>query len=314
VRRRPRSGAALLGSLAAIGLLSACPGPAEGETVAPGASRQGDVVSLGRDLDVEGDVGGSVVATGAHVTISGRVGRHVVVLGGGATVRGRARIDGDLLVLGGSVSFEDGASAERSVGGRVRSVEALEAAFLTELRTSPVRNAALSPLLVSFRLLLLFVWLAAGLLLLRLFPRTLLESSARLPGRTVLLGAVGAAAVLAALLLSAFLLLVLPARAALAATAALVSALFVLKAWGLSAVFVALGTRLLRRSTRGGLLFGAPAAIAAGLVALGLPSLLPMAGPVVWGVASLVGIGLSLQSLAGGERAAVLDRGWPAAA
>jgi hypothetical protein len=303
-----------LGRLTLLALLAARPVSAETLLVGPGTSRPGDVVALGREVVVDGAVAGSVVATGAPATVSGKVGRNLVVLGAGATVRGAARIDGDLLVLGGAVSFEDGASAERSVGGRVRSVEALETAFLTEVQTSPVRNAALSPLLVSFRLLLLVAWLAVGLVLLRLFPRRLLAGASSIPGHTILLGAVGASAVLTAVLLSACLLLVLPAGAGLVAAAALAGALFLLKAWGLAAVFVAVGSRLLRRSSRGELLFGAPAALAAGLLALGLPSLLPLVGPVVWGVVSLVGIGLSLRALAGREGEALVDPGWPAAA
>jgi hypothetical protein len=302
------------GRLALIALLAAGPVAADTLRVAAGTSRPADVVALGRDVVVEGSVAGSVVATGAPATVSGRVGRHVVVLGAGATVRGAGRIEGDLLVVGGPVVFEEGASAERSVGGRVRSVEALEAAFLTELRTAPVRNAALSPLLVSFRLLLLVAWLAAGLVLLRLSPRRLLAGAGSIPGHAVLLGAVGASAVLAALLLTACLLVVLPAPGGLAVTAAVAAGLVLLKAWGLAAVFVAVGSRLLRRVSRGGLLFGAPAALASGLLALGLPSLVPVVGPVVWGVASLVGIGLSLRALSGRGREALVDPGWSAAA
>ncbi len=305
---------ARVGRLALVALLLAGPVAAETILVGPGASRPGDVVSLGRDVVVEGSLAGSVVATGAPATVSGRVGRHVVVLGAGATVRGGARIEGDILVVGGAVTFEEGASAERSVGGTVRSIEALEAAFLTELRTSPVRNSAVSPLLVSFRLLLLVAWLAVGLVLLRLFPRRLLAGAGGLPAHAVLLGAVGASAVLAALLLAACLLAVLPAPVGLALTAAIAAGLVLLKAWGLAAVFVAVGSRLLRRVSRGQLLFGAPAALAAGLLALGLPSLVPVLGSVVWGVASLVGIGLSLRSLAGREREALVDPGWTAAA
>ena len=314
VRSRVRPDVARVGRLALLALLAAGPVAAETLLVGPGANRPGDVVALGRDVVVEGSVGGSVVATGAPATVSGRVGRHVVVLGAGATVRGGARIEGDLLVVGGAVAFEEGASAASSVGGRVRSVEALEAAFLSELRTSPVRNATLSPLLVSFRLLLLVAWLAVGLVFLRLFPRRLLAGAGRVPGHAVLLGAVGASAVLAALLLTACLLVVLPAPAGLAVTAAVAAGFVLLKAWGLAAVFVAVGSRLLMRVSRGELLFGAPAALATGLLALGLPSLVPVAGPVVWGVSSLVGIGLSIRALSGREREALLDPGWPAAA
>jgi len=282
--------------------------------VGPEARRPGDVVALGRDVTVAGFVAGSVVSTGGPVVISGHVGRHVVVLGSGATVRGGGRVDGDLLVLGGTVAFEAGSSPATSVGGRVRSIEALQAAFLSEIRTSPVRDARVSPLLVSFRLVLLLGWLLVGFVLLRLFPRRLLEGAGRLPGRGVLLGAVGALAVLTGLLLSAFFLAVLPASGGLAVTALVAASLVVMKAWGLSAVFVAVGRRLVGRVARGGILYGDPAALSAGLLALGLPSLVPVVGPVVWGVASLVGIGLSLLGAAGGERRVSAEAGFRATA
>ncbi|HSB36008.1 MAG TPA: hypothetical protein VLH41_03980, partial [Thermoanaerobaculia bacterium] len=90
--------------------------------------------------------------------------------------------------------------------------------------------------------------------------------------------------------------------------------LVVLKAWGLSAIFVAIGRRIVGRAARGGMFYGDPAALSAGLLALGLPSLVPVVGPVVWGVASLVGIGVSLLGAAGGERRAAAEAGWRAAA
>ena len=45
-------------------------------------------------------------------------------------------------------------------------------------------------------------------------------------------------------------------------------------------------------------LFGDPAALALGLALLGLLSLVPVAGPVVWAVASLLGIGAALVAAA----------------
>ena len=49
-----------------------------------------------------------------------------------------------------------------------------------------------------------------------------------------------------------------------------------------------------RNARRGSPLFGDPAALALGLALLGLLSLVPVAGPFVWAVASLLGIGAAL--------------------
>jgi hypothetical protein len=297
-----------LGFLLACFLVAAPARPEEPATsreplvVPPAARKVGDLVALGRAVEVAGRVGGSVVATAGSVYVTGNIAGHVVVFGGDVTIAGDGRVDGDVLTVGGSVRFEGGATAARSVAGHVRSLDALEAAFLTELRTSPVARASVSPLLFSFRIFLLFLWLFAGLTFVRLVPRRLAATAALAPGRLILLGALGTSAVLTGLLFSAGLLLVLPAKAGIALAAIVVALLYVAKLWGLSAAFLALGRLIFRNAQRGSAFFGDPSALTAGLLSLGLVSLFPLAGPLVWAVASVVGIGLTLESLSGCAR------------
>jgi hypothetical protein len=255
------------------------------------------VTGLGRDVDVAGTVAGTVVATRGSVRVSGRVTGAAVALGGDVILSAEGRVDGDVLALGGDVRFEGPASASRSVGGTVRSLGALESAFLSELRTSPVAGAAVSPLLLSFRLFLILLWLAAALLLLRLQPRTLTLCAAAVPGRVVFLGAIGTSAVLSGLLLAAGLLFVLPAKGALVLAAAVAASLYAAKVWGLAALSLAFGRALLKSARRGSPLFGDPAAATAGLLSLGLPSLVPVLGPLFWAFVSLVAIGVSVRTL-----------------
>ena len=266
--------------------------------VPPGSRVEGDVTSLGRDLDVSGTVAGTVVATWGSVRVGGHVTGSVVAVGGDVTIFGEGRVDGDVLALGGEVRFVGAASASRSVGGTVRSLGALESAFLAELRTSPVAGAAVSLLLLSFRIFLLLLWLAAALLLLRLQPRTVAGAADTAPGRVVTLGAIGTSTVLSGLLLSAGLLLVIPARIGLVLASVVAAALYGAKIWGLSVLSLATGRRLLRSARRGSPLFGDPAAMTAGLLALGLPSLFPVFGPLFWALVSLVAIGVAVRVLA----------------
>jgi hypothetical protein len=274
------------------------PGPL---VVPEGTRRPGDVTVLGRGIEVRGEAGGAVVSTFGGVLVAGRAAGPVVAVGGDVVVTGDGRVDGDVLAVGGAVRFEGGATAARSVGGRVRSLGALEAAFLSELRTSPLAGASVSPLLLSFRLFLLLLWLAVALLLLRAAPRRLGEAVGRVPGRLVLLGAVGTSTVLVGLLVASGLILALPARAGLALAAAVAAILYAAKLWGLAVLFLAAGRRILRGAPRGGVLFGDPAAVTAGLLALGLPSLLPSVGPLLWALASVVAIGVAVRTFA--ERA-----------
>jgi cytoskeletal protein CcmA (bactofilin family) len=302
-RRRPTTRWTALGLLLApllLGAAATVPASASAEparVVPPNSRVEGDLTALGRDLDVSGTVAGTVVATRGSIRVSGHVTGSVVAVGGDVTIPGEGRVDGDVLALGGDVRFEGTASAGRSVGGTVRSLGALESTFLAELRTSPVAGAAVSPLLLSFRVFLLLLWLAAALVLLRLQPRTLGGAADTAPDRVVTLGAIGTSAVLSGLLLSAGLLLAIPARIGLVLAAAVAAALYGAKVWGLAAISLATGRRLLRSARRGSPLFGDPAAMTAGLLALGLPSLVPVFGPLLWAVVSLVAIGAAARTL-----------------
>lgn len=290
-------------------------------SIPKGTIQVGDVVVLGRRIFLEGELGGSAVLVGGGTAIvSGRIRHDLILLGSSATIRSGATIDGDVLAIGGSLTFEENppvpssstssrpesARGHPQVGGRIRTISALEAAVLAELETSPLTAGKSSPLVLSFRLFLLFAWLVVSFGLLFLAPRRLLRAADDAPGRFAFLAALGATAVLTAFFLAAFALSVLPARPALAVGAALLAALAAAKIFGLTVVFVTLGRRLTRRASRGGLLFGDPAALAAGLLLLGLLSLLPALGPLLWGLSSLAGIGVAFAAAASREPRLVL--------
>lgn len=311
--RRRRTRAPLL--LAAT-LVFASPAARSEETsaseirVPAGTTRTGDVVVLGRSLFLEGELDGSAVLVGGgEAIVSGRIHRDLILLGSSATVRRGARIDGDVLSVGGSLTFEENppfssdlASARGpshpQVGGRVRTVSALEAAVATELQTSPAASFAQWPFLLSFRLALLAAWLVVSFLLLLAAPRALAAAADATAGRGAFLGTLGATAVLTAAFAAAFSLSLLPSRMALLAGGGLLLLLVAAKVWGLTAVFLALGRRMNAGAARPSALFGDPAAVALGVLALGAASLVPVAGPLVWSAASLVGIGVACAAAA----------------
>ena len=272
-----------------------------------GTVRAGDVVALGRPLFLEGELDGSAVLVGAaRATVSGRIRRDLILLGADATILHGAVIDGDVLAVGGSLTFEENSGGHPQVRGRVRTISALEAAVLSELETSPLTRGKSSPLVLSFRLFLLSAWLVVSFGLLFLAPRRLLRAADDVPGRLAFLAALGATAVLTAFFSVAFALSILPARPALAVGATFLAALVAAKIFGLTVVFVVLGRRITRGARRGSLLFGDPAALAAGLLLLGLLSLLPVLGPLLWGLSSLAGIGAALAAAVSREPRLVL--------
>jgi hypothetical protein len=280
-------------SLSLLALVAALPASArEAPVVRAGEVRPGDLVVLGRDAAVSGTLAGTLVAVGGDVRVDGRVEKDVIALGGAVVLGPQGEVGGDLLAVGGPISLPEG--LRRAIAGRVLSVGELEAAFAAELETSPVAGRRASGLLLAFRLVLLLLWLVIGLLLLRFLPRPVARAAGRVTGRLAVVGAVGAAAVLSSVLLSAFLLLALPARLGLLLAGLFVTLLGLAKAFGLAVVFVALGRRLTRAARRGSPFFGDPAALALGLGLLGLLSLLPVAGPLLWALVSLLAIGSAL--------------------
>src|ERR1035438_7033198 len=224
---------------------------AEGSSLSipKGTIRTGDVVVLGRPFFLEGELEGSAVLVGgASAVVLGRIRRDLILLGADATIRRGARIGGDVLCVGGSLTFEETpgghssnatASATPSqVGGRVRTITALEAAVVSELETSPMTSGKTSPLVLSFRLFLLFCWLVVSIGLLFLAPRPVLQAVDETRGRVAFLAVLGATAVLTAVFLAAFALSVLPARFALVLGVALLGALAAAKIFGLAVLFV----------------------------------------------------------------------------
>ncbi|MEO6323718.1 MAG: hypothetical protein ABIT01_08260 [Thermoanaerobaculia bacterium] len=261
--------------------------------VAASERRSGDLVVTNKSLSIDGTVAGTVVAISSEVRLAGHVTGDLILLGGNLLLSDQGHVDGSVLALGAGVVSPQKPAAT-SVGGRLLNVAALEAAFLTELRTSPLRAEAVSPLLLSFRVLILLAWLAAGSLLLIFGSRRVASAAAALPGRAPLLALVGTSTVLSALLVSVFLLSNFPARASLPLVAVIVFFVAAAKVFGLVALLLVLGRVLNRRARRGKLFFGDPAAFALGLLALGLVSLVPAAGAIAWAAASLIGIGVAL--------------------
>ena len=267
------------------------------EMVPSGTVRSGDLVTLGRKVVVEGVVDGTVVSIGGDVTVTGKVSGDLLVLGGNGSVTGGGQVVGDLLVLGGEARAEAG-----GVAGRIRTVAAVEAAFLAELKTSPFRPGGASLMLGAFRLALLSFWLVVGLALLRFGPRRVQAAASAAEGELLVAAGLGVSAVLSGLLLATFFLALLPPQAGLVLVVLVSLLLIAAKAFGLSALFVCLGRLLLRRTRRGSPWFGDPAALAVGLVIPGLVSLVPGVGPLVWGALSIVGIGLSARTAFGAFR------------
>jgi hypothetical protein len=80
------------------------------------AGRTGNMMRVGSDIEIESDqvVAGDVLAVGGDVVVRGQVEGDVVAMGGDISLESTAKVDGDVVTMGGQLHEEDGAY----VGGR----------------------------------------------------------------------------------------------------------------------------------------------------------------------------------------------------
>ncbi len=281
----------LTGLLAAAALATPAAGAVEGDrpalVIAAGSVARQQVIALGRDLVVDGEVASDAAVVGGGARVTGWVRGDLIVLGGDAELAPTARVEGDVFVLGGRLQADRGAQ----IAGRSVSYPSVGSAWLTLLEGPSLGLSPLSPVVLSAKLALLAGWMAVTLLLFAVGGGSVLSTSAAVheqPFRNFFVGLTG---VLAAFLTALFF-------GALAATLAGVPLLLLvvlvavlLKLWGMVAVFHALGAWVLGRLGRR--LTPLNTAVV-GLVLLGAVKLLPWVGTWAWTVATLIGIGASL--------------------
>jgi len=267
-------------------------------SAAPSALAQsGSITSVRRDVVVSQGVPGRVVAVLADVRIAARVSGDVIVWGGNVSFAPGGSVAGDVLVFGGDV--EAPPNAALPVEGRVSTPGSLLRLYLSEMRRAPWEGSGLVASVFSgLRLLALSVWLAIALALLWLFASPLARAAMSAEedwSGSLLAGALG---VLTIFLAAGAVLALLPSAIAVPLALAFGAVAVVAKVFGMAALFLLLGQKLLKSvapSRR-------PAALAAGFAVLGAVSLLPLVGPLVWSVASIVAVGVAFVSRFGSPR------------
>ncbi|MDA8016995.1 MAG: polymer-forming cytoskeletal protein [Thermoanaerobaculia bacterium] len=262
------------------------------------------IVTLGRDLIVEGEARSHAVALDGSAHVTGSVEGDLIVLGGDVTLGASARIGGDVYVLGGRIQAAPGAD----IGGRSVAYPEASDLWVTLLEGPALGQSAASRIVIGAKLALLAFWTLVLLLIFATSRRELLATSEAIreqPFRNFFVGLTGVAAMmLTALFFSAFAgaLLSVPLLVLVAVVALL------LRFWGMVAVFHALGcwlhqiVGLLLKKT--GRVIHPPVTIAfSGLLALGVIKLLPYLGVWAWSVATFIGVGAALTTKFGRQEA-----------
>ncbi len=280
----------LVAAVLATGLGVAPLAAATAVRIEAGSVASSQVVALGRDLEIDGEVLADAAAVNGEARLAGRVRGSLVVLGGGARLGPAAAVEGDVFVLGGELVASPGSR----IGGRAVAYPSLGAAWLTLLEGPSLGLSARSPVVLAAKLALLAAWLALALLSMATSGGQVLATAQTVREEPLGAFATGVTAVLALLLTGLFVNAFAPAVVGLPLLVLVVLAALLLKLWGMVAVFYALGSwtssRLLRRRLR-------PLdAACLGLALLGAIKFVPWAGIVVWWAASLVGVGAALRS------------------
>jgi hypothetical protein len=256
------------------------------------------ITSVRRDVVVSQDLPGRVVAVLADVRIAARVSGDVIVWGGDVSFAPGGAVAGDLVVFGGDVELPEGRTIA-PVEGRVSTPGSLLHLYLSEMRRAPWEgNAFGMSVLSGLHLLALAAWLAVALVILWFFSSPL-SRAAMLAGEdwsgSLLAGALG---VLTLFLAAGAALSLLPAPLGIPIALATALVAVVAKVFGMAALFLLLGQKIVKSVAPA----RRPAALAAGFAVLGGISLLPFIGALVWSVASIVAVGVTLVSRFGTPR------------
>ena len=258
------------------------------------------ITSVGHDVVVSQAHPGRIVAVLSDVRIAARVSGDVIVWGGHVSFAPGGSVAGDLLVFGGSID----APPDRAipVEGRVSTPGSLLRLYLSEMRRAPWEGpgaaTASGSVLSGLRLLALAAWLTVALVLLYLFASPLARAalSAEQDWSSSLLA--GALGVLTLFLAAGAALSLLPSSVAIPIALLSAAIAVVAKIFGMVAIFLLLGQKLVRSVAPA----RRPLALAAGFAVLAGVSLVPFVGALVWSVASIVAVGVALVSRFGTPR------------
>lgn len=259
--------------------------------VAPGET-QDKIFSLGGNVLIEGKVLDDVMVVGGTITISGEAGQSVVGIGSRIIVKSTAVIGKDLAALGGTLEKEPGCT----VGGDTLYFQTAEIG--DKLFKDGVLSGALSlsliPVIVIFKLVIIFLWLMAAFLGAALLPKPLAFAAGEVRksfwpafGIGFLAIVVFSGLVLFSVLLS-FILIGIPILLGL------VAAGFIIKVFGRIVVFYFLGDSLLR--ALGSRKISALGAVLAGLALFSFVGFIPIVGFLFALVMNAVGWGIALRT------------------
>jgi hypothetical protein len=268
--------AALISLLAVV-----APVDAVGSEKSAALPSRGDLHAFGRDVVIDHPVHGSVQVVGGSAQVGNVIDGDLVVIGGGVIFNGAGRVKGHLIHGGGTVT-----GAENRVGGRIYPLSTLEGAAASITRSAVV-------------LALLVAWLIVAVALTLIGSREIRSSSLEIRASALHCFALGLVAVTSFVLTAILFSYLVPYLVGVPLLVGLGVFGILTKAYGMVAVFHAVGTIVAGSKTREQLasrrwLRGDLAMVVVGLLILGALRMIPVVGTVIWSTASIFGIGVAL--------------------
>jgi cytoskeletal protein CcmA (bactofilin family) len=250
-----------------------------------------NVISWGGEILIEGRVTDSVINFGGTIIISGEVGTTVVGFGSDIKLHSTARIEGDVLSLGGTLDKNPGAIIE---GDTIYFGTSEEFSNFLKEGFAGVLGFSLLPLLLIFKLITLVIWFILAIILVAIFPKQVSFASAQIRtsfwpifGTGLLSIIIFTGLILFAVFLC-FILIGIPILLALIAIG------IVIKIFGRVVIFYFLGDwifKAFRGKQTSGLL-----AVILGLLLFGLIGFIPVIGSLFSFVLSIIGWGVVIRT------------------
>jgi hypothetical protein len=269
-------------TLAAVAVLFMVVSP----TGATGAERRGfrtttDRYIFGEKVTLSEPTAGSVQVYRGDVTVANVIAGDLLVLGGIVTFTGAGRVDGNLIYAASRVTNANG-----RVRGNIWPLASLEGAA-----ASMTKNAIVASLLL--------VWLLAAVAVTLMSGREIRFSSTEVRGSALHCFVLGLVALTSFVLTAIAFSYLVPYVIGIPLLAALAVFAILTKVYGMIVVFHAVGTIVAGARTRQQLagrtwLRGDLAMVVIGVLILGAIRLLPVVGTLVWGLASVFGVGVAL--------------------